>query len=233
MAVIRFHPVSEEHSLVCPKPKPASAYRSEWFSKISPFYDNKNLYGENYGANLTLKHCVPFRDSMNAGYIQESWQDIHFDVQEDGYTSYRFPTSPEIMSHRDVSSLPMGEEYNPIEFVIRPPWSPELPKGWSVLITQPFNRPELPFFFPSGIIDADRFARMTDKTSIPFYLRKDAPALIKAGTPLYQIIPFKRENWVSEFMDYDQDSQSKLLHSVRKVFWGGYKEQFWQKKNYK
>jgi len=233
MAKITFHPVSDIHELLCNKPNPASSYKADWFKKIPSFYNTDSLYGPDHGDNLTLKHCVPFRDAMSAGYIQETWQDISFDPQEDGRVNYRFPTSPEIMSHRNVNSLPMGEEFYQIEFVIRPPWAPELPSGWSVLITQPFNRPDLPFFFPSGIIDADVFGRMTDQTSIPFYLRKDAPRLIPSGTPLYQIIPFKRESWESNFAKYDLKSQAKLLHAVRKVFWGGYKELFWQKKSYK
>ena len=100
------------------------------------------------------------------------------------------------------------------------------------MITQPFNRPELPFYAPTGIIDSDYLNNTTGEANFPIYLRKDAPKTILAGTPLYQIIPFKREDWGSEISEYDPIAQKKLFGNIRKVFWGGYKKFFWQKKTY-
>lgn len=234
MAKITFHPsLPDNHIFVAP-PKPASQYRADWYDKVEAFYDKLQMYGENHSSNLTIKHCVPFRDALFAGYIQESWQEIHFEASEDGnFVNYRFPSEPDILGHRDRPSLPMGSEYYPIEFVIKVPWSFETPSGWSVLITQPFNRPELPFFVPAAILDSDYLKNTTGEANVPVYLRKDAPQLIKSGTPLYQIIPFKRENWESQIADFDLEAQKRIIAKTKKYFWGGYKKQYWQKKTYK
>mgnify|MGYP000542492449 FL=1 len=231
MAKITFNPSSEDHYISVPHPKPASNYKVEWYDKMSAFYDVENVYRDS-GENLTLKHCIPFRDSLFSGYIQESWQDIRFDIDGENF-EYNFPFDPEIIGHREDASLPVGEELFPIEFVIKVPWMPKTPKGWSVMITQPFNRPELPFYCPTGIIDTDKLTAPAGAANLPVYLRKDAPSIVRAGTPLYQIIPFKRESWVSEVGGYSYTDQRKVLARLRQSFWGGYKKHFWQKKTYK
>lgn len=232
MAKIIFHPSLPDNHIFVPSPRPAQSYKADWYDKLSAFYNVDDLYGENHSSNLTIKHCVPFRDSLFAGYIQESWQDINFDITDAGRVNYRFPSEPDILGHRDHASIPLGEEFFPIEFVVKVPWAPETPAGWSVLITQPFNRPELPFFVPSGIMDSDMLTNTTGEANIPIYLRKDAPSMIKSGTPLYQIIPFKRESWTSSVAKYDGDAQKKIIAKTKQHFWGGYKKYFWQKKTY-
>ena len=127
----------------------------------------------------------------------------------------------------------MGEEYYPIEFIINPPWSPELPSGWSMLYTQPMNRPELPFFVPSGIIDCDKFVTSSSKTALPFYLKKSFSGTLPIGTPIVQMIPIKRDSWESSTENYEQKKQSQIVFNARKRFWGGYKKFAWDKKSYK
>ena len=231
MSRIIFHPSSQEHYFSVPHPKPASQYKAAWWEESPSFYEAENLYKDSSN-NLTIKHCIPFRDSLFSGYIQESWQDIRFDIQDDTF-EYHFPTQPDIISHRDHSSLPVGNEFYPIEFVVKVPWMPETPPGWSVLITQPFNRPDLPFYSPAGIVDTDHLNRSAGVANFPLYLRKDSSSIVRAGTPLYQIIPFKRDSWVSEIAEYDEKAQKKILMTLHKTFWGGYKKSFWQKKSYK
>ena len=232
MKEIRFKPASEDHEIIVPSPKPARLYKSEWWEKTESFYRQDNLY-QDFQNNLTVKHCIPFRDSLFSGYIQESWQDIRFDFDpETEEFNYTFPIQPDILGHREHSSMPIGEEFYPIEFVIRVPWVPATPKGWSVLVTQPFNRPELPFFAPSGIIDTDKMDNSAGIANFPVYLRKDAPNIVRSGTPLYQIIPFKREDWKSVIDSYDPIAHKQMLAKIRQSFWGGYKRLFWQKKIY-
>jgi len=136
------------------------------------------------------------------------------------------------LSHRDESSLPIGEEFYPVEFTIYVPWQPSMPPGWSVLITQPFNRPDLPFYAPAGIVDSDKMNNTSGAANFPVYLRKDAPPTIRTGTPLYQIIPFKREDWKSEIAEYSEAEHFKIWSKLRESFWGGYKKHFWVKKKY-
>jgi hypothetical protein len=67
------------------------------------------------------------------------------------------------------------------------------------------------------------------------HIEKGFEGVIKQGTPLIQVIPFKRESWESEFISHsegrDDIEAQRLL--VRSSFKNSYKEKFRQKKEYK
>jgi hypothetical protein len=183
-------------------------------------------------ANTTHKMCLPFTDALNFGYIQETWCDIYVEQNSDGVVDYYFSSAPQIMQDRPASKYHNYDEnfYN-IEFMWKTQWIPQVPKGYSVLYTHPLNRDDLPFYTLSGIVDADKFIYETDGNH-PFLLRNGFTGLIPQGTPMFQIIPFKRDNWNSHEGEFDPDLQNKSINVYRK-FWGVYKSDFWTKKTFK
>ena len=66
----------------------------------------------------------------------------------------------------------------------------------------------------------------------PFYINKDFEGLIPAGTPMYQMIPFKRESWTSGCLEFDATTNERNTRTMKNKFWGTYKQNFWQKKNF-
>jgi hypothetical protein len=66
----------------------------------------------------------------------------------------------------------------------------------------------------------------------PFLLKKGFEGIIPAGTPLAQIIPFKRDNWVSEQEKFDLDTQYAKKRTFWRTFAGSYKANYWTKKKY-
>ena len=182
--------------------------------------------------------CMPFADALTAGYMQETWQDINIDNirLEDGRVEFVHftPVKPDILSTRaqERHAMPIPEEYYPFELTWHPAWVPELPKGYSAIITQPFNRVDLPFYTLTGVIDSDTFTHSFEKSQLPFFLKKSFTGIIPIGTPMYQIIPIKREDWTSIKNSYNEDEQIRQVHKLRQHFWGGYKKHHWVKKNY-
>lgn len=236
MHVVKFNPTTAEAAVMVPPPKPAKDYVSDWYKNMGAFHTKKPIIDPEGMANRTVKLCTPFGDAMNAGYIQETWQDIQINIDEDNLDdfNYIFPVQPSIISHRDDTNLPVGEEFYPIEFVFHPPWTPELPKGWSMLYISPLNKPELPFWVTSGVVDNDKFTHSLNESNLPFYLKKSFKGgVIPKGTPMYQMIPIKRESWASKFSEYDPAAQLRIGLEPLKSFWGGYKKTFWQKKEYR
>jgi hypothetical protein len=243
MHAIKFNPTSSSAKNLIPKPRPAKELSPTWYSSLPAFHENKWQVGRRnqddpYGsANMTLKMCTPFADSLHAGYMQEAWQDIYIEFKEKDINNpnYVVPMpEPQMISHRDYASLPVGEEFYPVEFVFHPPWTPETPKGWSTLYTAPMNRPDLPLWFPSAIVDTDRFTHSCEKANIPFYMKKNFNfQIIPKGTPLYQMIPIKRESWQSLEQEFDEVKQKKICLEPSKTFWKGYKNLFWEKKEYR
>lgn len=232
MKTVKWNPTSNLASQVLSPPKPARLYQPDWYKKMAAFRDDKPSFFLDGSTNKTLKHCQPFADSLNSGYIMETWQDIHFHFDGDLF-EYSHPTEPKIISNRDRVSMNMGEEYHPVEFVLHPAWMPELPRGWSMLYVQPLNRPDLPFFVPSGIIDSDKFVTTGDRSSLPFYVKKNVNGVVPSGTPFVQMIPIKRDDWVSKTMPFDEAKRNAIVHQSLSKFWGGYKKNFWSKKSYK
>jgi hypothetical protein len=216
-----------------PPPQPSSTLMPHYLkamehpSRGKPRFDQK-------GYVTNARACVPFSDALGAGWIQATWCDIHISVVggEIRYNSSN-DRSP-ILSHREMNAV-MAEawpDYLPVEFVWMSQWQPQAPQGFSLLITQPLNRPELPFHTTSGIIDADQFT-VEGPGKIPFYIRKGFTGLIPAGTPMYQIIPIRREAWKRELRDHDDKRRPRTYSRLRRYFTGGYRREYWQRKEYR
>ena len=106
----------------------------------------------------------------------------------------------------------------------------KVPKGYSVLVTHPLNRFDLPFTTLSGIADADT---PMGGGNIPFFMKNDFEGIIPKGTPIAQIIPFKRDDWKREDSNPDFAEESRVLNwKARAVLHGYYKKTAWHKKSF-
>jgi hypothetical protein len=235
MNKITFIPTSKEVQLLVPPPKPAKLYIPEWFKEI-PGINYKNIkmigQGERH-VNANIKNCIPVLDSFTSGYIQETWTDIFIEEDEDGDVEYNFSTQscPKIMSSRDEHHMPIKNDYYDFEFIWMQVWIPKLPDGYSYLFTSPLNRPDLPFTTATAIVDGDKL-NYTHGGNVPFYIKKGFSGVIHQGTPMYQMIPFKRESWKMEIEEYNEDLATKGINDLRKNFLGSYKNRYWSKKEY-
>ena len=213
-------------------PAPSKKSIPEWYKKIPAFNEKKAIFDENNVCqNDNVKMCMPFFDAISAGYIQKTWTDIYIKKEEDDSVTYRVKTGPNILKARNNINIKIDTDlYYNIEFTWIEPWLPIVPEGYSVIYTHPFNRLDLPFTTLSAIIDSDNYYHSFGG-SYPFYIKKDFEGVIPAGTPMYQMIPIKRESWRSEFDEFSIKNLKKFMES-RSVFWEFYKNKFWQKKNY-
>jgi len=220
---IIFLPSNKETAIVVEPPISAKKALPDWYKKIPPF-DSKNPQ------NTNLKMCMPFFDATTGGYIQRTWTDIHIKCEDD-LVSYTFAQGPTIMTAREKPSISLTNNYYSIEFVWQRQWSARLPRGYSLLITHPHNRLDLPFKTLSGLVDADSFYH-TPVGNIPFFIEKSFEGIIPAGTPMYQMIPVKRDDWQTEIAEFDKNETFRLNHIMRRKFYGAYRSMFWHKKTY-
>jgi hypothetical protein len=227
---IEFIPSTKEVELIVPPPRPAAYYVPDWYKKMPKFSESNVDIRKLSESGPGLKHCIPFLDSMVSGYIQETWTDIAVGFDKDGKTILATaPNNPEPFRTRDISSLPMGPDFYNVEFVWNVVWIPKMPKGWSLLFTTPFNHVGLPFQNASGIIDSDQFYH-SPSGNYPFYVKKDFHGIIPAGTPMYQMIPFKREDWQSSPQKFNAVEQLKNNAKMRGKFLGAYRDFYHVKK---
>jgi len=176
---------------VIPPPFPAGKEIPNWFKALP----SKNGPGFRQS---TLKRCMPFLDSMLAGYIIPLAADVHFTTNSDcSHITWKceFP-KPLIESHHQ-SQVSNPKSPNPAD--PKPPikflnyWFIKVPKDYSLLFVQPLNRAESRFTLYSGIVDAP-YAQLEYVNFPGFFDTPDFDGIIPAGTPLMQVIPIKKDN---------------------------------------
>lgn len=223
---ITFCATNEEMLDVWPHPQPASRFIPEEYKKLERFKNN-NFH------TPTVKTCMPFLDSLTAGYIIPFDQDYLVDPVETDFTIVPANREQNDFGFHNQTQLPevwkkiSGE--NAGKFHNK--WLIKTPPGYSCLFVKPMNRIEERFEMISGIVDTDTYV---NAINFPFILRKrDEQFLIKKGEPMIQVIPFKRESWKMWAGFYYEKAHAKIINMLQSEWVDRYKKMFWSKKSFK
>jgi len=232
---ITFQPyTTEDFNLI--EPEPAIKHLPSWFKQMSPHTEGKKDKFELGGnLNLSIKRCNPVGDALGAGY---------FIFLENAITVTPDPEgdSPELVWLRggedfvsthsqyqiDAKLVPDGYYKKPFKF--KNFWSIQTPKNFSILITHPLNRAELPFYTLSGVVDTDTFHTAIN---FPFFLKRGFEGVIDSGTPIAQVIPFKRESWSRFFKPVDRSFTELRQSDKQRQPVKFYKSSHWKRKEWK
>jgi len=232
----KFLPLNQKVADNIPGPKPSKLYLPDWLRSMP-----RDIQQLNSDKTVpTAKKCMPFVDSFLSGYTQELPCDVKVYKEQtragtgEDVIRYEWAGPFKPISSREQSEnrpliFPKFEGYYHTELQWDTFWEPQTPKGYSAFYNHPANRFDLPFQTMSGIIDTDDWP-VTGP--IPFLLKEGFEGVIPKGTPIYQITFIKRENWEATYSDYDPVVET-LQYKVRSVFTGGYKKQFWKRKDFK
>lgn len=240
MNIIRFYPFNEGTLEFAPKPEPASKFLPNWYKKMPATIDNDNAIKSGH-VNATVKKCMPVFDLITAGYIVSAPCDIYIDATNPAKLSWSIPQTlisyqaDMFASHAidQYSEMPVDKnKYHKDLLRIFPFWAVETSSGYSTMFVQPQYSDPTPLVALQAIVDTDKF--MSDG-HLSFWVEKDFNGVIKQGTPLVQIIPFKRESWKMEIAGLEEST--KKMHSqrlkVRSTFVNAYKDKFRTKKDYR
>jgi hypothetical protein len=245
-------------------PKPATASIPEWYKGLTSYLTESKRPNGQGKAESTIKKCMPVFDAMTGGYVLYTYVDVYVSQQEIAYKDEKhfqetgeekFLTKAQIKKNKLTFTQPYYEwsNFEPIMFhpnaqaptipagLTKPnhvsypkwinPWAIQTPKGYSTFFTQPMHR-ESPFTILDGIVDTDNY---TAPVNFPFVLNDwGFEGLIPAGTPMAQVIPFKRESWKMRLGDdKDRQSQANTTTHLLSSFFDSYKNKFRQPKEYK
>lgn len=219
--LIKFIPFVKDKSLLryAETPKSASNFIPDWWKKQELKVNDSEF------DNLSFKSCVPFLDSLISGYMIYTNQDILVSL-EDQRPKLTWTTLPEPLVFRgDSKNLPVPAGHFPDHFAWQIHFGFVMPKGYSALLTHPLNRFDLPFTSVSGIVDDE----MPWAGQFTFWVKNDFQGIIPKGTPIGQIIPFKREDWKSQRSDDLVQYALDKLHE-KSTIRGGYYKKFMHKK---
>lgn len=217
------------------KPFPAIQQLPEWYKKLAPYTQGKKQkYFSTGQSNLTIKRCNPVGDALASGYFIVLENDLSVTPHESG--------TPELIWFRGGNQfitehskaqispdiIPQGFSGQPFKF--HNAWSIQTPKGYSVMITHPLNRHGEPFLTLAGVVDTDTYH---NPIQFPFLIREDFEGIIEAGTPIAQVIPFKRESWKMEFLEHSKEFIIETQAAFSRTMNRYYKRFHWKRKEYK
>lgn len=225
------------------KPEPVGKTLPEWYLNADRYYKHPQT-GEPYvdpntnGKIPTWKACPGIYDIMTTGYVYKTPCDIEFFINDQGKIDAR--TDNEYYQdfcnvREEIPGFETPPGFYARNFAWWPDWGIKVPEGYSVMYTAPLNRYELPFITTNGIVDNDLVHL---PGMFPFFVKEGFTGTVPAGTPIIQLIPFKREDWTSSAIIEDEQSivKSKMENSekFRRPKNGGvYLNQVWQRRTYK
>lgn len=202
--------------------------------QICPF--PKEGTDSDYGKISTWKACPAILDGFLTGYVLKTPCDIVFFKNEKGIIDVKVsdPQHQDFCTKRDPMSQfehPKGFYKN--HFAWYADWGIKLPDGYSALFMTPMNRFDLPLLNTTGIVDCDKLNVLG---TFPFFVVEGWEGTISAGTPIIQIIPFKRENWKQEIEILDEKQiYNKMVDNssfFRRPDGGIYKNKIWSRRKY-
>lgn len=238
MKKIEFKATTKYYFDVCPKPYPASESLPDWWKEMTPYEkskknpNGKKLILENFASNASFKKCTPMLDALTSGYIIPLWSDVLVEIENNNpRISWRVKGSAVFEMHGESSNyVETPDGYYSQVFKYINGWIPKLPKGYSYLVTQPFGYKNTPFRPVPAIVDGDT---TTLEIIFPVWIKKDFKGIVEKGTPMVQIIPFKRDNWESEFTYYEDNEYMKIEDkNFRSTIVNHYIKKQWHKKKF-
>jgi hypothetical protein len=185
---------------ILPKPVPAVHGLPDWFKSLP-----SKAFSETLGDNVpTVKKCPPVIDAMTYGFLMPLVCDLKVENEKfswdrdvpGGIAAYsRSPI--DFHDSGQVAGTPFFDEDR---FIIKFNnfWTIELPPGYSLLVTHPLNRHDLPFVTLSGLVDVDLYSM----AFVHFPARWRDPhfnGTLPKGTPVAQCLPIHRESWAQAF----------------------------------
>jgi hypothetical protein len=230
------------------KPQPASKHIPDWYKDMESYLTKEKKPTGTGISSATIKRCMPVFDAINAGYIITLPADVYISVQEyeakDAKTGELIEDLPvKKMQHFEWSSFgllgfhtveqapehPARNKHSYPKWIN--PWAIRTPKGYSTLFVQPMHR-EAPFTILPGIVDTDKYFA---PVNFPFTTNDpEFEGLIPKGTPIAQVIPFKRDSWDLQLGgDKELREQQDVKNKLQTKFFDRYKSMFRAPKEYK
>lgn len=182
-------------------------------------------------------NCPGMTDLMHAGYIIPAFTDLHLKCNSAGTVlktlnrpSVEMGIQLEPMSQKLVAGVhtPTDIAFQP--FKIQLPWAIFARKGYSAyVLPATFHSPFLDdiYVYP-GIVDYDGFTTI----NFIFSMKRACEVEIPAGTPLLQVLPYKRETYSADVAAANPDEMAYYQGGFPTRVRSAYRKFFHKRKRY-
>jgi len=234
---IIFQEATDAAKYLLDMPSPSTKNIPKWYKDQKLFSNDQNSAEVALTSNGvgTYKLCVPLIDSLTAGYqIVTPCDLLVTNKEKNGYepfiTWYIGWDPIDVQNFNSLGNFPVPLGHHSMPYRWSVDWKIITPSGYSLWVTHPSQRYDLPFTTLTSFVDTDK---LPNKMFFPFFIKHGFEGVIPKGTPIVQIIPIKRESWKSQKKEY-QDSIKFIFNNIMKTnFIRVYKHNFWTKKDYK
>ncbi len=199
----------KEDEGIIPAPVRAKTALPDWFRKLPPVTEARVSTND---SGLTVKRCMPFLDAMATGWVIGLAATVRMEILDKGQTVNCGWDFDRTLVSNHASHQVAGNPREPL-----PPckfhnyWTIRTPPGWSCLFVPPLNRPNGVFEVVAGVVDTDTYQ---SEIHFPFFATgEDGLHVLERGTPIVQVIPFRRE---TTDLDGDIRSESEDERATRK-----------------
>jgi len=233
MSDIKFK-IREELFEVCPHPVPSKKLIPNWYKDMSQYIDKSiKCPMSNGNVNLTMKSCIPIRDTLTSGYTLLLPADLSIQLSDEGAKVQWADSSEGIVSGHSVEQV----KGSPLEnfttggslMKINNPWRIYTKAGYSCYFTTPAYH-DLPFDILPGIVDTDGI----HEVNFPIIWKsKEEHVMLKKGLPMVQIYPFKRDSWSSSVEIEPAKTEHIRLKNFKSHIGRWYRDFVHKKKVYK
>ena len=170
--------------------RPSSEFVPDKFKNLPTIlkkeqYSRDNIY--------SIKICPGLQDYIGHGYVIPAWCDMDVKIDSNNHPQVTY-SDPEL-KHATHYPEQVGD-FLDTKFPIRTPvkldnpWFTYTKKDWSIMYL-PMHFHENPYFEAiPGVIDHDKGP---GRTPLNIMLKTNKDFMIKQGTPLVQMIPYKRQ----------------------------------------
>jgi hypothetical protein len=213
-------------------PVPGVKAVPEWYKKMKTSFADNKTEGREVQDSQTIKRCMPVLDAITTGYIIKTHTDLtvknidgvlSFEWAYDTSDTVSFHPAYQVINYRNLD-LPNGAPK------LRNPWGIKTPKGYSCLFFSPPHRPACGIRILEGIVDTDLY---TNSVQFPFLIDDGFTGTIPAGTPVVQVIPFKRDSFRMMFGKAKERKQNDGVARLLRSTWiNGYRHKFRASKDY-
>ena len=209
--------------------KPASQVRPAWITAQRDYENSRDKF----------INCPGMSDWLNAGYIIPAWTDISIKANGAGvfisisnaYTEGKRKATEPMNPALIRGAIELEGNIKPNANKIAMPWSIFTKPGYSAhLLPALYHSPILrDIWIWPGTVDYDHF----HTSAVIFSARRECELNIRAGTPLLQVIPFRRENITAAAGRATQHQEDLTNFSFPTRCRAAYRKFFHQRKSYK
>lgn len=213
-------------------PSPAIKEIPDWYKNSKPYMNAnyKTVDPITNLANQTIKKCIPVFDSMTAGYIIKTHVDVYVN-KINGIPQFSWPNFNPIELHviDQAKDYPNCPQHSLPKWIS--PWSIKTKNGYSCIFLSPMHHENKYLEILPAIVDTDKHIL---PINFPFFIKDNfSDGLIPAGTPIVQVIPFKRDVFTMSIGTKKNRKKIKKYHQTfNSVFFDKYKKENWSRKEY-